>query len=32
MPSESIAVTVFVLAMFALFMGALAWIDHKANS
>jgi hypothetical protein len=32
MPPESIAVTVFVLAVFAVFMGTLAWVDRKANS
>ncbi len=32
MPQETIAVVVFVIAMFGTFMLALAWTDRKANS
>jgi hypothetical protein len=32
MPQETVAVVVFVVAVFAIFMVVLAWVDRKANS
>jgi hypothetical protein len=32
MPQETVAVVVFVVAVFVIFAGVLAWVDRKANS
>jgi hypothetical protein len=32
MPQETVAVVVFVVAIFVIFAGVLAWVDRKANS
>jgi hypothetical protein len=32
MPQETVVVVAFVIAVFAIFAGVLAWVDRRVNS